>query len=84
MARPARQHETSTLTPNTGDLTAGAQARRRRPAGGVKAESDWEPFSSYLPADLKRQFKVICVEQNLEMRDALSTAVQQWVNRRQH
>lgn len=69
------------MTGMTASIPAENSAPVRRGRGRPKAKpSDWEPFGSYLPAPLAREFRVICAhlgtEQRLGLRDAVSTWVE--------
>ncbi|MGK4586007.1 hypothetical protein [Kitasatospora sp. HPMI-4] len=74
--------------PATPEPAGGAPAKKATPAPGgrrsvkkaaTKAQSERVPFGSYLPRDLHRRFKLVCVADGIEMQDALEQAVAAWV-----
>jgi len=55
-------------------------ATPRRGRGRPKAPpSDWEPFGTYLPESLAREFRVICAHKGIEQREGARQAVARWV-----
>jgi hypothetical protein len=67
------------LTPNTGGVTVGVDLapQRKQPA------TDWQSFSSYLPAGLQRTFRAECILAGIEVREGLAQAVLAWMVTRQ-
>jgi hypothetical protein len=77
---PARKDEKGGLKPNSPAVNAGREtaAAPRRPAA---KSSDWEPFSTYLPADVRHDLRVVCATREIEIRDAVTTAVRAWITK---
>ncbi|GII89748.1 hypothetical protein Ssi03_77380 [Sphaerisporangium siamense] len=42
---------------------------------------DWVNFSTYLPRDLRRRLKAHCAGEEIELREAVAMAVQEWLDR---
>lgn len=77
-------HTSRSLNPEVETLSTGASAAastaEREPASApVPTEGKTVPFGSYMPEDLKRQFKARCAERGIEMQDALAEAVRSWL-----
>jgi hypothetical protein len=82
---PSRKDERTSLTPNTPGVNVGRETARtpgRRTADRKKG-TEWEPFSTYLPADVRHDLRVVCATREIEIRDAVTAAVRAWIAKNQ-
>ncbi|MEU4235366.1 hypothetical protein AB0F17_64795 [Nonomuraea sp. NPDC026600] len=76
------------LTPQVEQITTGATDPPPEPASTPARQhaepsdgGNWVNFSTYLPRDLRRRLKAHCAGEEIELREAVATAVGEWLDR---